>query len=243
MSILTYKGTKIEQREIDGYVNLTQMAQANNVEVRDWYRLQGTKAYLEALESDVQICTSQLIIVKKGNSKKFSQGTWGHPLIALNFGRWINPRFAIWCDQHIQTLLETGKTEIITEPPKKAIQWYSERIQKLPECLEIDKDYWTVIEQCGYLLLEIERLGYPIDKFDLLDGSIGRRWSLERKRRGLTGKTKLLKYKMENRKQIEIQAYSYDELGIFSHWLKNVYMTQIMPKYLEGKYGKLATIS
>ena len=155
---------------------------------------------------------------------------------AKQFQKWL-------FEEVLPSIRKTGKYELITEPPKEAIQWYSERIKKLPECLEIDKDYWTVIEQCGYLLLEIERLGYPINKFDLLDGSIGRRWSSERKRRGLTGKTKLLNYQMEDRKQVKIQAYSYDELGIFSHWLKNVYMTQIMPEYLEGKYGKLATIS
>jgi hypothetical protein len=110
--ILTYQEQEIQQRDQDGYVNLTQIAKANGVEVSNWARLDSTKAYLGALESDLHINRSQLLIVKKGNSKDFVQGTWAHPLLALNFGRWISPEFAIWCDLHIKTLLETGKTEL-----------------------------------------------------------------------------------------------------------------------------------
>jgi hypothetical protein len=55
------------------------------------------------------------LIVKKGNSQDFEQGTWAHPLLALNFGRWISPEFAIWCDKHIRTLLETGSVSLIPQ--------------------------------------------------------------------------------------------------------------------------------
>jgi hypothetical protein len=56
--ILTYKDQEIQQRDQDGYVNLTQMAKANGVEFRDWNRLDSSKAYLEALKADVGICTT-----------------------------------------------------------------------------------------------------------------------------------------------------------------------------------------
>jgi hypothetical protein len=53
--ILTYKDQEIQQRDRDGYVNLTQMAKANEVEVSNWLRLDSSKAYIEALEADLQI--------------------------------------------------------------------------------------------------------------------------------------------------------------------------------------------
>lgn len=70
-----YKGGLIQKRQSDEYVNLTQMCQVNGKEVRDWLRLKSTKAYIEAVSSDVQICTSQLLVSKKGNSSEFTQGT------------------------------------------------------------------------------------------------------------------------------------------------------------------------
>ncbi|HEY9702078.1 MAG TPA: KilA-N domain-containing protein, partial [Allocoleopsis sp.] len=158
MTILSYNGNQIQQRA-DGFVNLTQMAQANGVKINHWYSLSTTREYIEALESDTGMSASQLITVYKGNSKDFSQGTWGHPLLALNFGRWINPKFAIWCDQHIKTLIETGSTQLIQTPPKKAITYYTDRIMDLKHSLIKPPGTWCVIEKCSHLLLEVERLG------------------------------------------------------------------------------------
>jgi hypothetical protein len=109
--ILTYKEQEIQQREKDGYVNLTQMAKANGVNINDWSKTQVTKSYIQALESETTLIATELLIINKGGIPS-QQGTWAHPLLALNFGRWISPEFAIWCDKHIKTLLETGKTEL-----------------------------------------------------------------------------------------------------------------------------------
>jgi hypothetical protein len=128
--ILTYNDQEIQQRDTDGYVNLTQMAKANNVEVSNWLRLDSATVYIQALESDLHISASELIIVKKGGISK-QQGTWAHPLLALNFGRWINPLFAIWCDKHIKTLLETGKTQLKIKELPTTVE-YVNAIEKIP---------------------------------------------------------------------------------------------------------------
>lgn len=67
---------------------------------------------LEALSEEVEITASSLIVLQHGNA------TWGHPLIALEVARWISPKFGVWCNQHIRTLMETGKTEIVAKEPK-----------------------------------------------------------------------------------------------------------------------------
>ena len=106
---------KIEQRQEDNYVNLTAMCQANGKKVSHWLELKQTKAYINQLSTDTGIPASQLITVIKGNFQGGKQqGTFGHALLAIQLGRWINPRFAIWCDMNIRTLIETGQTNINT---------------------------------------------------------------------------------------------------------------------------------
>ena len=33
------------------------------------------------------------------------QGTWIHPKLAVHFARWLDDRFAVWCDLHIDAVL------------------------------------------------------------------------------------------------------------------------------------------
>lgn len=133
MNILAYNGCQIEQRP-DGYVLGTQMAKANNVLIGHWLALESTKNYMQSLSIDIGIAISDLsIVVKGGDSTK--QGTWLHPLLALNFGRWISPEFAIWCDRHIKTLIETGKTELgenPQDPTQKTLQIIDLIFEKVP---------------------------------------------------------------------------------------------------------------
>ena len=60
--ILSYQGNDIEQREVDGYVNLTQMAKPFNKRVSDWSRSESAKAYLEATSIVTGICVSELLL-------------------------------------------------------------------------------------------------------------------------------------------------------------------------------------
>ena len=118
MTDLIYNGQQINRRDSDGYVNGTEMCQANGVLISGWLRLKKTESYIASLASDMQIDISQLTDVRKGNTEKFGQGTWLHPLLALNLGRWISPQFAIWCDRHIKVLLETGSTALAEPQPE-----------------------------------------------------------------------------------------------------------------------------
>ena len=81
----SYNGAIISQ-ESDGYVCLTDMAKASGKQVNDYLRLDSTKAYLEALSLETGVSTSTLIFTVRGKGKK--QGTWAHPIAALNFSQW-----------------------------------------------------------------------------------------------------------------------------------------------------------
>jgi hypothetical protein len=111
MTDLTYKNQLINQRDSDGYVNGTDMCQANGCQISEWLSNSGTQSYIQALSLETGIpCHSLHAKVSEGFPAKTAY--WLHPLLALNLGRWISPQFAIWCDRHIKVLMETGTTAL-----------------------------------------------------------------------------------------------------------------------------------
>lgn len=94
----------------DGYLHATKIAQHFGKQVRDYLINSRTTDYINALieslsEKGNPLTQSDLIIIRKGNSKNFSQGTWLHPKLAVDFARWLDPRFAVWCDEQIEHIL------------------------------------------------------------------------------------------------------------------------------------------
>lgn len=122
--IRSWNGRTIRQRE-DGYLSLTDMAQACGKEFRDWNRLDGSKRYIEALSSDVGICTSQLIEIRKGNTSEYEQGTWGHRKVAIRFAQWCSDEFAVQVDTWIEELLTKFRMIPQTLNPGGAVSLFS----------------------------------------------------------------------------------------------------------------------
>ena len=90
-------------------VNATEMAKAFPGKfIADWNRLKSTKEFLNTLSSIMGIPTSQLIISRKGNTSLYDQGTWMHEDVAIEFARWLNPVFAVWCNKKIKEILING---------------------------------------------------------------------------------------------------------------------------------------
>ena len=57
---------------------------------------------------------NQLVIIKKGGNNKTLQGTWLHPKLAVDFARWLDPKFAVWCDEQIEQIL-SGSPKLETQ--------------------------------------------------------------------------------------------------------------------------------
>lgn len=113
----TFQGQTITFKSDEGvvFVNATEMAKPFGKLVADWTRLSSTKNYLEELSSVMGNPISQLLTSKKGNTGEYVQGTWMHEDVAMEFARWLSPKFAIWCNQRIKELLSTGRTAIVPE--------------------------------------------------------------------------------------------------------------------------------
>ncbi len=109
--VFNYNGSPITFQTGEAtMVNATQMAKPFGKQVKDWLRTAQTTEFLNVLASERQICLSQLVIIQKGNSSNFQQGTWLHEDVALEFARWLSPQFAIWCNDRIKELMRHGIT-------------------------------------------------------------------------------------------------------------------------------------
>ena len=236
MSILTYNGKTITQRDTDNYVNATEMCQANNKKVNDWLRTKETQAYVDEISSVTGIPASQLITIKRGNSSDFSQGTWIHPKLAICLGRWISVSFSVWCDEHIRTLIATGQTSIIQPVPAlQPIQAYTIRVKSFFENT-VPAGYWCVFVESSHLLIWVEqKLKLPVAQYDLLDGSIGAHWARYRHGKEWAGQRVKFPYKSPDGRRCHPWCYPDQELLEFRRFANETYKNELMPVYLETK--------
>lgn len=95
-------------------VNATQMAKTFGKRPVDWLQNQQSQDYIDALSEVRNITSADLVRVIKGGNPS-AQGTWMHEDVALEFARWLNPAFAIWCNDRIKELLTTGVATITND--------------------------------------------------------------------------------------------------------------------------------
>ena len=129
-----YQGLAVSFGE-DGWFNATEAARHFGKDVRKWLRLKSTEDYIKelceiydenlnvpnqahleptgntAFPNRADLPLFKTTAHKPGKSRfiKTRQGkhggTWLHPKLAVPFARWLNTRFAIWCDMFIDRLL------------------------------------------------------------------------------------------------------------------------------------------
>lgn len=90
-----FNSVNIRQRSSDGYLSATDMCKANGKKYNDWVRLECTNEFLKELSCEAGYPVSEILKVIKGGNPKF-QGTWIHPLAAVNLAQWLSPKFAVF---------------------------------------------------------------------------------------------------------------------------------------------------
>lgn len=112
-----YLGSKIEFKMIEGhiYANANHMANGfgGSQKLADWKRSANTQRYIEALTKNK--LWKNPIVSEEGKNG----GTWIHEKLILNFARYLNVEFELWCDEQIATLLRDGKVEL--QKPTKSL--------------------------------------------------------------------------------------------------------------------------
>lgn len=87
-------------------VSATEMAKPFGKRPSDWLKTQSTKDFIETLSGVKKIAPSDLVQVTNGDNG----GTWLHEDVAMEFARWLSPKFAIWTNDRIKELMQVGMT-------------------------------------------------------------------------------------------------------------------------------------
>lgn len=86
----------------EGWINATDVAKRYEKRPIDWLKQDETKLYLAALADALNCDPESLLETRRG---RYQSGTWLHPKLAVSFARWLDLKFAVWCDLHIDALL------------------------------------------------------------------------------------------------------------------------------------------
>jgi prophage antirepressor-like protein len=108
----------------------------------------------------------------------------------------------------------------------------------------IPSGHWCIFIEGADLLLGVEHVFGPakleMEQYDLLDGSIGRKWSTFRAGKRWAGNRQSYQYTFPSgdpRGTVFPWAYPMCELEHFKNWLHTEYWTIDFPKYVKNKYG------
>jgi phage antirepressor YoqD-like protein len=109
-----YYGTKISFNNKEGktMINATEMAKTFGKTPKDWLRTNLAIDFINSLSAVRHISPTDLVVIAQGG---INQGTWMHEDIALEFARWLDPVFAIWCNDRIKELMRHGATALNPE--------------------------------------------------------------------------------------------------------------------------------
>lgn len=98
--VIPYEGHNISYRD-DGWFNATEASAKFDKTPAEWLRLPSTTQYLDALKR--KYGNFPYSTAKRGSGG----GTWFHPKLAVAFARWLDPDFAVWCDEQIDRLIRS----------------------------------------------------------------------------------------------------------------------------------------
>lgn len=115
-----FNGLPIVFRE-DGYINMTKAAKHFGKDLKEFFKNKGTKEYFKAMEVMGGIPPITLKQAKRGNQFVADAGTYGHPKLAVFFARWLDVRFAVWCDLMIDNILKGHIQTTVVVPTEEAL--------------------------------------------------------------------------------------------------------------------------
>lgn len=122
----------------DGWINATQTAKAfRKKRLDNFLASKSFTEYCKALSELSSLKISELKKTVLGKGKE--QGTYLHPYLVVVFARWIDARFAVWCDLTIRAIL-IGDLEVKYKNLKQA---YNDLEDKAFDRYEIIRLYQT----------------------------------------------------------------------------------------------------
>lgn len=151
----------------NAWFNATEVAKNFGKKTNDWLRLESTKEYIACLEElamreNPASVENQLVRTEKGGSNG-GGGSWFHPKLAVSFARWLDVRFAVWCDMQIDKLLKPIPNALRDLPPQTLTPAMKRHINK--------RVNWLVKNQVGttyFSIAETIRETFNVNKRELI---------------------------------------------------------------------------
>jgi hypothetical protein len=226
----------------DGYWNATAMCKANRKLWADYWRNSSTQEFLGELSSVMGIPITELVQVRHGGPPSL-QGTWVHRRVAIDLARWLSPPFAVWVNGWVEESLTRRRVEPAPERP--TLKPYTDRVMLLPSIRgQVPPGHSCVFVEAADLLnwaeLIILPAGLEMQDYDLLDGSVGKRWVQFREGKEWAGCRVHYVHQFppgDPRGAREAWAYPMSELAHFREWLQREYIQLWFPDYLQRRYG------
>jgi phage antirepressor YoqD-like protein len=156
-----FNGMNFKFRE-DGYFNMTHAAKNFGKQMTNFWNHSETPKYMAALEVGISSTLGannlNLVEVIHGNRYIADRGTWAHPKLAVFFARWLDVKFAVFCDMTIDDLMH-GHSVLHVVAPEKAIapklpQTYLESLQELIESVKEQERLQAMVQKQEAILIE-----------------------------------------------------------------------------------------
>ena len=172
-----FMGGTIRLRIVDGYFSATDICKVGGKLFGDWMRLDSTKEFLKILNSEINKDNKiTLVQIKKGNSTKFKQGSWIHPMVVTHLAMWISPRFSVkisfWIEEWkaINNNKNIYNNELCILEPSITNKQEKELRIKLSKELNAEMEVET---SAGFIDLLSESLIVEIKEFSLWKHALG----------------------------------------------------------------------
>ncbi|MEY4768010.1 MAG: hypothetical protein RL637_649 [Pseudomonadota bacterium] len=104
--ITAYYGEMSVQFQENGFINATAIAKQFNKQPRDYLKSNRTQEYMKSIKKVLLMEQNQLVKIQNGGNPQ-EIGTWIHPKLAVDFARWLDSDFAVWCDMQIEKILHS----------------------------------------------------------------------------------------------------------------------------------------
>jgi hypothetical protein len=221
----------IEQRAIDGYINATAMCKAGDKKIAKYFENDSTKAFLQALSSDVRIPTSELVQIIKGGEPHL-QGSWVHPQVAINLAQWVSSTFAVQVSKWVVEWMSGKQTSRGQNLPYH-LRRHMLNISKVPS-----HTHFSILqEMTNTLIAPLEANGYTMPEKLMPDISQGRMFcKFARETLGIdTDTLPTYTHDFEGRMSVEAKLYPLEHLAAFRKYIGEVWMPERAAGYFKEK--------
>lgn len=219
----------IHQRLMDGYINATALCKACDKKISHYFELKQTKDFINEVSTDAGIPASAIIQIVKGGTPEY-QGTWVHPLVAINLAQWASPKFAVqvskWVFEWMQGNIQTSK------PMPYHLQRYMLNRKKIPN------GYFSMFNEIVLgLIAPLEEIGYTLpDKLvpDISEAKVFCNWL--RNEKGIDPSTfQTYKHEYADGRIVDAKLYPNSLLSEFREHFNKVWLLERAHEYFNKK--------